>query len=827
VTDAPKNQGNLDLSQFLIRASSIQRLRQLLNLPVTTISNWWSTTSRIHTAHYVDYLADEQPNIPSPYDELFQNKSVTKPVDEAFALNSTRDELQNPSPLANPITISSHGPTVTAALAISARELSLLLGAEVQDKLNLTNLWELYRRTSLAKALDLSVSDFISAKAFVGSDPLGSPAATLRFVESINEIRSSRFSLAEIDYLVRHQFSPSESIAPTDESIAFVLDEIRAGLQKIAAENSFTSNTNDPEGNLTRRKLAVVLPESQVATAMTLLDGSWKDDSVSSQTEKRTFVDTYFAKFLDTADARAKLIGSGSLTSGEQRFLYILQNLLSYLRTSLSESFVSQKLAEALKLETEVSENLLRRWITSPATTGQACMADFLDPVFALSDTTIKVTPAAFHRQFKTYTRLHKVALIIGKLEMTARQLHWLFDYGIPAQFLDLNRMPTPLTGDPFEPSPAFEKWLRLGDLVSLSRTFSMGEAMLDDLLSKGNAVPTNATNAIKNTGKQTYIEALLRWTNWNELDLEFFLGKRDDSTSTGSLGFAFPNDYRGEQILVRLERCFSQLARVGLSAAQANAIAQASITATDARSVKQAAKAKYSDAQWAKLARPLRDALREKQRAALVAYLVTTQRLISADELYGKYLLDVEMSPCMLTTRIKQAASSVQLFIQRCLLNLESVSPNVIDRDQWQWMKRYRLWEANRKVFLYPENWIEPELRDDKSPFFRDLENELLQGDVRDDSAEIALVHYLEKLSEVARLEMVGMCTQNEPAAGDRCTARFRTHLQQPAHLLLPSTRGLQSLDFMGKDQCGYPERSLNSSCLERKVVLVLGHIY
>src|SRR5437870_2252617 len=29
-----------------------------------------------------------------------------------------------------------------------------------------------------------------------------------------------------------------------------------------------------------------------------------------------------------------------------------------------------------------------------------------------------------------------------------------------------------------------------------------------------------------------------------------------------------------------------------------------------------------------------------------------------------------------------------------------------------WKWRKNYRVWDANRKIFLYPENWIEPELR-------------------------------------------------------------------------------------------------------------------
>ena len=46
----------------------------------------------------------------------------------------------------------------------------------------------------------------------------------------------------------------------------------------------------------------------------------------------------------------------------------------------------------------------------------------------------------------------------------------------------------------------------------------------------------------------------------------------------------------------------------------------------------------------------------------------------------------------------------------------------------EWYWREHYRVWEANRKVFLYPENYIEPELRDDKTPLFKELEDTLLQ---------------------------------------------------------------------------------------------------
>ena len=83
--------------------------------------------------------------------------------------------------------------------------------------------------------------------------------------------------------------------------------------------------------------------------------------------------------------------------------------------------------------------------------------------------------------------------------------------------------------------------------------------------------------------------------------------------------------------------------------------------------------------------------------------------------------------------------------------------------------MKNYRVWEANRKIFLFPENWLEPEFRDDKTHIFRELEGALLQGDVSNDLVEDALFNYLNKFEEIARLEIVSMyCEESaiNPAA-------------------------------------------------------------
>ena len=98
-------------------------------------------------------------------------------------------------------------------------------------------------------------------------------------------------------------------------------------------------------------------------------------------------------------------------------------------------------------------------------------------------------------------------------------------------------------------------------------------------------------------------------------------------------------------------------------------------------------------------------------------------------------------------TSRMVQAIASVQLFIKRCLMGLEDpgVPATAIDRDRWEWMQKFRVWQANRKVYLYPENWIRPELRDDKSQFYKELESELLQKDVSTQTIEDALTDRVE----------------------------------------------------------------------------------
>lgn len=177
------------------------------------------------------------------------------------------------------------------------------------------------------------------------------------------------------------------------------------------------------------------------------------------------------------------------------------------------------------------------------------------------------------------------------------------------------------------------------------------------------------------------------------------------------------------------------------------------------------AVKAQYTADTWRPIAQSVFDTLRQKKRDALVAYLVYTLPLENSNQLFEYFLVDPGMEPVVQTSRLRLALSSVQTFIQRCLLNLENgntshparnVAPSAIDADWWEWMKRYRVWQANREIFLFPENWMEPELRLDKTDLFEALESTLLQGDVTSSLVEDAFLTYLKGLDVRARLDIV-----------------------------------------------------------------------
>ncbi|HND55579.1 MAG TPA: hypothetical protein PLV92_24360, partial [Pirellulaceae bacterium] len=197
---------------------------------------------------------------------------------------------------------------------------------------------------------------------------------------------------------------------------------------------------------------------------------------------------------------------------------------------------------------------------------------------------------------------------------------------------------------------------------------------------------------------------------------------------------------------------------------------------------------------------RRARRALDERKRDALVAYLLTCPTVddghidslpTSARDLYERHLIDVEMSGEVESTRVLEAIAAVQLFLHRCLLRLEESAGADNDADDrllgelkqwWGWMKNYRTWEANRKVFLYPENYLRPELRDTKTRQFKSLEERLAQPDVSPESYELAFKEYLDAFTEVSKLLVAGGCVYVSPdQSGDLCLSLFGRTASDP----------------------------------------------
>jgi hypothetical protein len=214
--------------------------------------------------------------------------------------------------------------------------------------------------------------------------------------------------------------------------------------------------------------------------------------------------------------------------------------------------------------------------------------------------------------------------------------------------------------------------------------------------------------------------------------------------------------------VFARVYDAYGWADNMGVPAASLIAATTNEPTAAVVRDLQAALRARYDSGSWLEVLKPINDELRVAQRDALVAHILHRLRshpasahIDTPEKLFEYFLMDVQMDSSILTSRIRHALSSVQLFVERCLMNLEPrVSPASLKAKHWEWMKRYRVWEANRKVFLYPENWLEPELRDDQSSFFKEAMSELLQGDITEDRAAQAFVGYLTKLEEVAKLE-------------------------------------------------------------------------
>jgi peptidoglycan hydrolase-like protein with peptidoglycan-binding domain len=651
--------------------------------------------------------------LPTYYELLFLNVSAAPdPLAEAAfqAVVAQPQQDQNTFPC-----LASHRTSVSAAFGLTDVELSQIavqLNFKPDRHLKRPDLASIGARALLAKGLTLTVKDLLTLVTVGDDDLFKSPKAMFEFTKAVEWISTSGCTFDEIRYWL--QAEVESPLALRDETVTQHLVSLRNALSR--------------------------LPKSTI-------------DSIVGHD-----VDTPDAKAAkEHARRRMENVIAGQVAAiysvSSDVAVMLLRNLKIDSR-SLSEVLGDEVFIEALaKFKPEIPET---------------------HAVQEVGDA-IKSGYQAFHS-------LHKTSLLTKRFKWTNKNLGWLLTK--PAAFGIMS--PADLPRDIDGAKATFMKWLALVKWTHLLSLYpEPEEASLRTLFDLASTAETDEhVDKVKTT-----IASLTQWTS-DEVD-----------GLIESLGFVIknkPDDQQQKSDLIRveaylkMEKCIGQAKRIGLtpkrtavwSDRESNGIQQ-----TIAMQARQAVRSKYDPTAWLETVAPLEDKLRDKKREALVAYLValsqrtcaatikdpdpaTTQRENPAywrepNDLLRYYLIDVGMSACQLTSRIKQAISTTQMFVQRCLLGLErpevQLSAGALNEkssdnawSQWKWMKSYRIWEANRKVFLYPENWIEPELRDDKSPFFKELEDELMQSDLDDKAAESAFLRYIQKVHEVARLDIV-----------------------------------------------------------------------
>ena len=206
--------------------------------------------------------------------------------------------------------------------------------------------------------------------------------------------------------------------------------------------------------------------------------------------------------------------------------------------------------------------------------------------------------------------------------------------------------------------------WRRLQAYASLRDKLPKTETSLLELFQWAN----------KPDATTTLSEKIAAATQWEPGDIEKLIAPEHFDLNR-------PDAFRNEVNLLKLQKALQVAGAIGTDIdrlfAWANPVSQFSVCHHIAEGIRATLRARYDQEDWEQVVKPLNDQLREDQKQALISYLLVQPDLIDwgvvdADSLFEFFLIDVQMDACMETSRIKQAISTVQLFVQRCLLGLE-----------------------------------------------------------------------------------------------------------------------------------------------------------
>ena len=774
----------------------IHRLQREIGLSPVELAAWFAPIDA-----WDDRDNADSP-VPSLYESVFLNPSVFPTNDRTdltttaykFVLNTTTFE---PNGAAEDL--EDYKAEIQALLGIDAASFDAIydwiFAAIASSALTRANLSAFYRWTSLSRIVGLSVDQTIALSDLSGSLSVafpdlafGSANLAREFIQEVRELGEAGLSVDDVLYVLLHDVDAAARVAVTEtwlqDALARLGDKLTAHFQapetpladpgqvQLTALLDDILVTGSPVRHPTYDSFDITRAMLDAVIAGTYPDpgtGFYPDPGILSYTALQTAIlQAALEGHCDLPDFSVRLaalaVPLNSATTGDAeevlvRQLWAAQRLIQW---QAAEAVVVAHFAKVLALPASALEalrgNTFERLASGMSTPSEA-FGDWVDTYLhaAFRGAGLGVAdPTAIERgpydvELELAEILSKFALLVSRLELDEDEI--AFWVSAASDAVDVWKLYSPFDLAAAAPTASMTTpcalLKRLGEIARLRNRIPGTEPTFASLLTAAN--DWDAT-ALANFGTSLALR-----TTWSATDI---------AAIVTDLALATLGTRERVDVLHQLLDALAIVRRTGSDGATV-AGWKGVMTSTESKEVVLAARSRYStSAGWAGVARPVRDQLRKVQRDALVAYLITRpgSDIRDADDLYGDLLIDAQMNPEMLTARLKQATCSVQLYVQRNMVGIESeVDFNEDDRAEWEWMKNYRVWEAARKVFLYPENWIEPELRDDKSPFFKSLESELSQDDITDARVEDATLAYLDRLDEVAHPEVLAYFVQRE----------------------------------------------------------------
>ncbi|NNV57634.1 Tc toxin subunit A-related protein [Limnovirga soli] len=735
------SQGNLGAGNLndacLIKAAQLKEISEKANIKIEELIGCFGELPN---------LVLQEDGLKPLYYQVFLNKAKNGILDEGlFPIKVNGSQL-----------LSTYNGYIATCLQLKQTDLEFITPLLPDGKLTFSNLSFLFAASRLIKILKLKAEDFAIIQKLSGIDISDGPDKTIEFLTVVDDFKKSPLKAIDVRFILNHEAENLSDREIKVTKIEELLGKIKLEYEKINEEqkSKFDNKLSAEEQKETLINVLSQLEnveEGDVKTIVKLLDKELTD--VIDAAGIKTIIDTKFDKAIirtniniaiDALDALA----NGVDASNEQK------NLVQALFDSISDFQIAKGkqvvLEQSISISFKIDLSLIRIVLQFAQLKQLTPGTDFAS-VLLIDSFDNAITPANYPKQYASIRLLHKMFALLNAFKLSNTEVEWYFKNNANAalSWLEFDSIPY----ESGQTAITFSKYLEFLTTVSYSKQFtpvvnpSDAERPISYFTIAEIVLPGASAN------RDEFLNTLALLTDYTKEDLDAI---------DAHLFAAFDiSNYKNSETWRRVFECADFTRKIGATVAQIKRYINPILTANEVSDLRATLKSRYDEDTWLSTLKEVMDRIRPQKRNALVAYLMATKpEMKDENDLYEYFLVDVEMEACMPSSRIVQAHNSIQLFVQRCLMGLERDAIANVDDDpnwnQWKWMKNYRVWEANRKVFLYPENWYDVTLTDDKTYLLTEFINEIQQNELTNDTAEEAIKKYLEKLDNIAFLEVM-----------------------------------------------------------------------